>query len=75
MRRVVSFLNRRRVSPYRRPKGDRQWASPRRTTTILYLVLLAALQLLRAGLLQLLFLWVPHTYATSDLASMLLFLR
>lgn len=49
-------------------------SQPRRTTTILYLaLLLAALQLLRAGLLQLLFLWVPHTYAASDLASMLLF--
>lgn len=56
------------------PKGGPPMGQPRRTTTILYLaLLLAALQLLRAGLLQLLFLWVPHTYAASDLASMLLF--
>ncbi len=46
-------------------------SQPHRLTTVLYVtLLLAALQLLRAGALQLLFLWVPHTYFTSDLASM-----
>lgn len=49
-------------------------AKPHRLATVLYLVLLlAALQLLRAGTLQLLFLWVPRTNTASNLASMMLF--
>ena len=49
-------------------------AIPRRLATVLsLLLLLAALQLLRAGMLQLLFLWVPRTNTASDLAGTLLF--